>query len=109
MGTGGEHIAASLAADEILDGGIAGSQHAERRIRPELVVKTATRTTNETAFAIAGKGLVNRRAGAQIHEVQWNPDAIPRPRSDAVEDGSGGGVCLGFYGSFMSLKNRWFF
>jgi len=74
-----------------------------------LVIETATGTADETAFAVAGKRLVYCRSGTKVQKVLRNPDTIPRLGPDAFENGGGGGVRLGFNGSFIGLKKLGFF
>jgi hypothetical protein len=62
------------------------------------MVEAAARTADETAFAIAGKGIVHRRARPEIKKIQRSPDMVLRPRPDSVEDGGVNGINVLFHG-----------
>lgn len=92
VGTGGEHVAARLALDEILHGIVAGTQRAERGMIPRQMVEAAARTADGVIFAVAGKRLVHSRPGTQIEEILGRPDVILRPGPDSIEDGGVDGI-----------------
>ena len=65
---------------------------------PRLVVEAAPRTTDGTALAVAGKGIVHRRTRSEIKEIQRSPDTVLRPRPDSVEDCGVNGISMLFHG-----------
>ena len=77
---------------------------------PRLVVEAAPRTTDGTALAVAGKGIVHRRTRPQIKEIQRSPDTVLRPRPDSVEDCGVNGINMLFHrdASFREKLYRYF-
>ena len=65
---------------------------------PRLVVEAAPCTTDGTGFAVAGKGIVDRRTRPEIEEIQRSPDTVLRPRPDSVEDRGVNGISMLFHG-----------
>jgi hypothetical protein len=69
------------------------------------MVKAATRSADETAFAVAGKGIVHRRPRSQIKEIQRSPDTILRTRPDSVEDSGVNGINV-FFHNGMAFREK---
>ena len=105
VGPGWKHVTSGLALDKILHGVVAGAKRTERRVVPRYMVKAAARTADETAFEVAGKGIVHRRARPEIKEIQRSPDTILRPRPNSVEDSGVNRINVLFHGG-MAFREK---
>jgi len=61
------------------------------------VVEAAASTADETAFEVAGKGIVHRCTRSEIKEIQRSPDTVLRSRPDSVEDRGVNGINVLFH------------